>query len=589
MPITSITIENFKNIGDKAVTIPIRPITLLFGKNSSGKSTVLQALRYSSAIMMNQWPNLGRIEMSGGLNTDLNDFRSLVHRHELDRKIRIRWTTGDNATQTVMWREVVTGGQEGNTGFHNFESFSYGQVLGTREEICIRASSRQETSADAVIGSNGEELILLKEFKIGDVVEKIYVKIYVNTTDLSNQAKKYIDYMIQGSLLNQKESETKKFGLLGLLEKKMFIMRHLGPFREVPPLDNEIPKTPDELRWQKGLGAWDALARDPKLVEKTNHYLKEVLQLGYTIKQPEPAQNFQLYDEKNDIDVGLSDVGVGIAQVIPVVVGVLDGSSNTFAVEQPELHVHPAVQVALGDLFIDSAKNREQNIEEFMQEIDNALLVNESIKEINESIKKIEKLNKEIEKLNETSKKIENSENKELIDKLKDAMADLDKPLPALSSENKKLIDELKDRKERIDLFKKENPKFKELIENEEFLDLMKEIEKDPMFIFNNLHLLKENPNPKLLEFIDAILSSNRTMLIETHSEHLLLRLLRRVRETTEGEQTEHPLTPDDLSVIYVRSTSEGVEFTPISVTEDGDFEVLWPEGFFDERVEELF
>ena len=46
MAITSITIENFKGIGDKAVTIPIRPITLLFGKNSSGKSTVLQALRY---------------------------------------------------------------------------------------------------------------------------------------------------------------------------------------------------------------------------------------------------------------------------------------------------------------------------------------------------------------------------------------------------------------------------------------------------------------------------------------------------------------------------------------------------------------
>ena len=31
MAITSITIENFKSIGD-AVTIPIRPLTLLFGK-----------------------------------------------------------------------------------------------------------------------------------------------------------------------------------------------------------------------------------------------------------------------------------------------------------------------------------------------------------------------------------------------------------------------------------------------------------------------------------------------------------------------------------------------------------------------------
>ena len=45
MAIRTITIENFKCIGD-VVTIPIRPITLLFGKNSSGKSTVLQALSY---------------------------------------------------------------------------------------------------------------------------------------------------------------------------------------------------------------------------------------------------------------------------------------------------------------------------------------------------------------------------------------------------------------------------------------------------------------------------------------------------------------------------------------------------------------
>ena len=50
MAIRSITIENFKGIGDKAVTIPIRPITLLFGKNSSGKSTVLQAMRYLCEI-----------------------------------------------------------------------------------------------------------------------------------------------------------------------------------------------------------------------------------------------------------------------------------------------------------------------------------------------------------------------------------------------------------------------------------------------------------------------------------------------------------------------------------------------------------
>ena len=546
MPITSITIENFKGIGEKAVTIPIRPITLLFGKNSAGKSTVLQALRYFFKVK-NQWPNLGRIEMSGGLNTDLDNFHSLVHRHELDRKIRIRvkWVLVDSHTQNSpeQWREIVTGWKEGD---HYLESYLVGEVLETGEEICFSGQEKKEKFADAVIGSKGEKLIFWKKLKIGD--GDIVGQIYVNTTDLSNQAKKHIDYLHES--LNPKDPKIIQsvgsvlfgsvllslnpvaFGLgrlvagLGLTKidslqesqmKKVvdnvvgsgqvgFDMRHLGPFREVPPREYEIPQTPDESHWQTGLGAWDALARDPKLVEKTNHYLKEVLQIGYTIKQPEPGQNFQLHDENNEIDVGLSDVGVGIAQVIPVVVGALDDSPNIFAVEQPELHVHPAVQVALGDVFIDSVKHRDQAhdqaIAEFSQKIENALEIKEFIENLEES-KRIEPLIIELEK------------------------------------------------------------------------NIAK---KDPEFI----ELLKEN--------IDAIKKSNRTLLlIETHSEHLLLRLLRRVRETTEGEQTEHPLTPDDLSVIYVRSTPEGVEFIPISVTEDGDFEVLWPEGFFDERVEELF
>ena len=41
--ITRIAIENFKGIGDR-VEIPIKPITLLFGPNSAGKSTLMYAI-----------------------------------------------------------------------------------------------------------------------------------------------------------------------------------------------------------------------------------------------------------------------------------------------------------------------------------------------------------------------------------------------------------------------------------------------------------------------------------------------------------------------------------------------------------------
>ena len=43
MAITQITIENFKGIGERA-EVDLKPITILFGANSAGKSTLLQAM-----------------------------------------------------------------------------------------------------------------------------------------------------------------------------------------------------------------------------------------------------------------------------------------------------------------------------------------------------------------------------------------------------------------------------------------------------------------------------------------------------------------------------------------------------------------
>ena len=85
--------------------------------------------------------------------------------------------------------------------------------------------------------------------------------------------------------------------------------------------------------------------------------------------------------------------------------------------------------------------------------------------------------------------------------------------------------------------------------------------------------------------------NSKKTLLIETHSEHIILRILRRIRETTENELPPGAigLKPDDLSVIYVNKTEEGVQLRNLRVDEEGEFIDRWPKGFFDERTDELF
>ena len=63
-------------------------------------------------------------------------------------------------------------------------------------------------------------------------------------------------------------------------------------------------------------------------------------------------------DEARDIELSPQDIGVGISQVLPVVVAALHHKTGIVAIEQPELHIHPAFQVALGDLFIEQIRQQ---------------------------------------------------------------------------------------------------------------------------------------------------------------------------------------------------------------------------------------
>ncbi len=92
--------------------------------------------------------------------------------------------------------------------------------------------------------------------------------------------------------------------------------------------------------------------------------------------------------------------------------------------------------------------------------------------------------------------------------------------------------------------------------------------------------------------FARYAIQHNKLMLLETHSEHLLLRLLRRIRSDESNNSDKFPeksLREEDVSVQYVQPTPEGTHFKRLRIDADGDFIDEWPNGFFDERDEELF
>jgi hypothetical protein len=83
----------------------------------------------------------------------------------------------------------------------------------------------------------------------------------------------------------------------------------------------------------------------------------------------------------------------------------------------------------------------------------------------------------------------------------------------------------------------------------------------------------------------------NSFRIIETHSEHFILRLLRRVRESFGDELLHSSLTLQaaDFSLVYFQPKGDHSEIHQIRVAESGEFIDAWPDGFFDERDEDIW
>ncbi len=83
-------ISNFKAF-DGPETLPIKPITLIFGPNSSGKSSILQSLLMLKQTLADRENARSPLLFKGDL-VDLGSYREFIHRHEAVRSFSVKVT-----------------------------------------------------------------------------------------------------------------------------------------------------------------------------------------------------------------------------------------------------------------------------------------------------------------------------------------------------------------------------------------------------------------------------------------------------------------------------------------------------------------
>lgn len=85
--------------------------------------------------------------------------------------------------------------------------------------------------------------------------------------------------------------------------------------------------------------------------------------------------------------------------------------------------------------------------------------------------------------------------------------------------------------------------------------------------------------------FIDTAIKGDQhnTYVIETHSEHIIRRVMRRIREDRNKSAGETRITKDDVAILYVAAGPNGSTVTHLRLDDEGDLIDEWPNGFFEE------
>lgn len=331
-------------------TIPIRPLTILVGENSSGKSTALAMLSalgdpvgFPMRPQFNEAPyDLGGFrtiatlagEMGGADHFSIgyvSDADSAEARNEVLAKyesiemqvalseLRIKGSENRELTLTLnlyhkLYDAVLSIPWRGKTDTIEFffhESFGENGLLDSRSFLRTellrvkRQGAKLELDADWLTEALKvlEPLSVIRTLSVAPIRTKPR-RTYDQVTESYDPEGNHIPLVLARILAEQSTSTQKKALLSGL---KRF-GRESGLFSDI------------------------ALRR-----------------LGDT-----PADPFQLMVTVGGRPTNLLDVGYGVSQVLPLVVqGIISAEEGLLLIQQPEVHLHPRAQAALGSLFVD--------------------------------------------------------------------------------------------------------------------------------------------------------------------------------------------------------------------------------------------
>jgi predicted ATPase len=420
----SITLENFQSVGE-LTTIPLGRITLIFGPNGAGKSSIFRALKLAQSNL----DNLGGkpLIFSQG-ETDLIGYKNVVfgHKSETDMKIGFQFKALD--LWSSLTTQLTTKGQRPHPGWAHEEGYAINnyEILFT-----ISNSGIDEFNFDFNFQDRKDELNQVKSkisfkkeaewesgwtfdwnldlnnlenfpelFRFGKMLEQ--TGFWSTRTDGGNAWKakiprepsEYPDVRALfaavwdsafGGQTNRKAGEPplavpdyegnnpRNYASLEQsmdainaaisecvegLKVNLQKLKWLGPLRKSPAglSYGSNQHMTGQSNFSDSNEARELLV---KAVSKWLFIITERFKYSENLITSELGEQIVeqlVVDTASGAQVGFEFVGIGLSQILPVLIEGFSEDSKILLIEQPELHLHPRAQSEVADFLIEASR-----------------------------------------------------------------------------------------------------------------------------------------------------------------------------------------------------------------------------------------
>jgi len=353
--ITSITLRNFRGF-QAEVNVRVRPVTVLIGRNSAGKTSVIKFLLMLKQTLESQADSFfvtdGR-DVQLGIWKDLRNTRTR-DQSSLDQYFRfsVEVVTEDLPSAEIQeMRKIVS-----RSGVVS--------IIGDRVRLHLefprQPVRKQNLEGRFVIGGSvyyGNKFKWGMHEVTGFLGDSQIFRERTNNVETSG----FLRFAKRtGSLSKMVEAFTGE-PFLEALRHEFLSQRHLSPVREESQQVVQIGSPPPGYVGHRGEYAMPHLARillSPEKQERADLIVRFAAQVAGVKNLKIRSQFARLLTDVRGRNMdteavcSLADFGFGVSQCLPIFVqGAMHHPQQLLIVEQPEAQLHPTAQLELGSYF----------------------------------------------------------------------------------------------------------------------------------------------------------------------------------------------------------------------------------------------